>query len=88
MDTQKKKVGRPKKDDTTGTKEQIEKRKYMRKYQAGLKKDIINLSQMEEECEIELDKVRKEKNRLINELEKANMQAESILKEAISMKKK
>ena len=43
---------------------------------------------MEEECEIELDKVRKEKNRLINELEKANMQAESILKEAISMKKK
>lgn len=88
MDTQKKRVGRPKKDDTTGTKEQIEKRKYMRKYQAGLKKDIINLSQMEEECEIELDKVRKEKNRLINELEKANMQAESILREATSMKKK
>jgi tRNA U55 pseudouridine synthase TruB len=69
-------AGRPRKDDTQGTKEQVEKRKYMRKYQAQIKKDIITLSKMEEDCDTELARIKKEKAMLINELEKANKQAD------------
>jgi tRNA U55 pseudouridine synthase TruB len=79
-------AGRPRKDDTQGTKEQVEKRKYMRKYQAQIKKDIITLSKMEEDCDTELARIKKEKAMLINELEKANKQAENILKEATGAK--
>ena len=78
---EKKRVGRPRKGDNEGTEQQIKRRLYMRKYNARIKKDVLELDKMERECMEELDKIRKEKLRLINELEKANDQAMTILRE-------
>jgi F0F1-type ATP synthase membrane subunit b/b' len=82
------KVGRPKKSDSEGTKEQIAKRKYMRDYNAKILNDIQELSKMELECVKELEQIKKEKKELEKQykkslamLEKANKQAEDILKE-------
>ena len=55
----------------------------MRKYNARIKKDVLELDKMERDCMEELDKIRKEKLRLINELEKANDQAMSILRDKV-----
>ena len=78
---EKKRVGRPRKGDNEGTEQQIKRRLYMRKYNARIKQDVLELDKMERECMEELDKIRKEKLRLINELDKANNQAMSILRE-------
>tara|TARA_B110000285_G_scaffold92421_1_gene105844 strand:- start:1062 stop:1325 length:264 start_codon:yes stop_codon:yes gene_type:complete len=75
-------VGRPRKPDSEGTKKEVEKRKYMRQYQAQLKKDINTLAKMEIDCDEELARIKKEKAKLIDDLEKSNNQAEDILKEA------
>jgi F0F1-type ATP synthase membrane subunit b/b' len=83
------KVGRPRKPDTEGTKEEVAHRKYMREYNAKIAKDIQQLDKMEQECEEELKEIKKEKKQLEKEykksvkmLEDANIQAEKILKEA------
>ena len=82
------KVGRPRKPDSEGSKEQIAQRKYMREYNAKIAKDIQQLDKMEQECEEELKEIKKEKKQLEKEykksikmLEDANIQAETILKE-------
>jgi len=83
------KVGRPRKPDTEGTKEEVAHRKYMREYNARLARDIQDLSKMEMDCDEELKKIKAEKKELQKEykkslkmLEEANMQAQGILKEA------
>jgi F0F1-type ATP synthase membrane subunit b/b' len=83
------KAGRPRLPDSEGTKEEVAHRKYMRQYNAKLAKDINDLSKMEMDCDEELKKIKAEKKELQKEykkslamLEKANIQAENILKEA------
>jgi len=73
--------GRPRKSNDQGTPEQVEKRLYMRKYQTEIKQGIVNLEQAEKDCLEELNKIRKERVRLINMLGSANEQASSILQE-------
>jgi len=82
------KVGRPRKPDTEGTKEEVAHRKYMREYNAKIAKDIQQLDKMEQDCQDELKEIKKEKKQLEKEykksvkmLEDANIQAEKILKE-------
>jgi len=82
------KVGRPRKPDTEGTKEEVAHRKYMRDYNAKIAKDIQQLDKMEQDCQDELKEIKKEKKQLEKEykksvkmLEDANIQAEKILKE-------
>ena len=82
-----KKAGAPKKDDNVGTAKQVKARIYQRGYQAKMRADIMELSQMEIDCDDELKRIRADKAKLIDELEKANKQTESILKEATSDKK-
>jgi len=84
-----KKVGRPKKSDSEGTKEEVAKRKYMRDYNAKILKDINDLSKMELECNQELKEIKQQKKELekqykqsLKMLEDANKQAENILKDA------
>jgi len=79
-----KQVGRPRKSDTEGTSQQIKRREYQRKYQSQIKAGIEALEKEEEDCLKELDKMRKEKSRLIDELAKANEQAGSILQEKVA----
>ena len=82
-------AGRPRKVDvvnpTADEKRLEDKRKYMRTYKANTNVEIIDrideLEKMEKECEQDLARVLKHKKKLINELEKANKQAESIIKE-------
>jgi len=73
--------GRPRKSNDQGTPEQVEKRLYMRKYQTEIKQGIVNLEQAEKDCLEELNKIRKERVRLIGMLGSANDQASAILKE-------
>ncbi len=73
--------GRPRKSDDQGTPEQVEKRNYMRKYQSEVRQGIVDLEKAEKDCLKELEKIRKERNRLIGMLESANNQASDILKE-------
>ncbi len=73
--------GRPRKLDTEGTPEQVEKRNYQRKYTSEVKQGIVNLEQAEKDCLEELNRIRKERNRLIDMLGSANDQAGAILKE-------
>ena len=68
-------VGRPRKSDTEGTPEQIKRREYMRKYQSQIKAGIVELEKEEADCLRDLEQMRKEKMRLIDELAKANEQA-------------
>jgi F0F1-type ATP synthase membrane subunit b/b' len=89
------KVGRPRKPDTEGTKEEVQKRLYMREYNARLAKDIQQLDKMEQECEEELKEIKQQKRDLEKEykksikmLEQANKQAGDILKEAVKPVKK
>ena len=82
-----KKLGAPKKLDTEGSAKQVKQRIYMRGYSAKMRADIFELSQMELDCATELERIRKEKAKLIDELEKANKQVESVLKEATADKK-
>ena len=77
-------VGRPKKSDTEGTKEQIKRREYMRKYQSQIKQGIEALEKDEADCLNDLENMRKEKSRLIDELAKANEQANMILQEQVA----
>ena len=72
---------RPRKADTEGTPEQVAKRNYMRQYQTEIKAGIVNLEQAEKDCLRELDRIRKERNRLISMIGSANDQASAILKE-------
>ena len=83
------KVGRPRKPDTEGTKDEVAHRLYMRKYNAQIARDINDLSKMELECDNELKQIKAEKKELQKEykkslkmLEEANKQAQGILKEA------
>ena len=73
--------GRPRKSDDQGTPEQVAKRNYQRKYQSEVRQGIVDLEQAERDCLNELDRIRKERNRLINMLGSANEQASSILQE-------
>lgn len=73
--------GRPRKADDQGTPEQVEKRHYMRQYQTEVRQGIVNLEQAEKDCLKELEKIRKERNRLIGMISSANDQASAILKE-------
>jgi len=73
--------GRPRKSDDQGTPEQVAKRHYMRQYQTEVKEGILTLEQAEKDCLRELDRIRKERNRLIGMLGSANDQASAILKE-------
>ena len=75
------KAGRPRKSDTEGTPEQVVKRNYQRKYTSEIKEGIVDLEQAEKDCLEELNRIRKERNRLINMLGSANEQAGAILKE-------
>ena len=82
----KKGPGRPRKADNEGTPEQVEKRLYMRKYVNEIKQGITSLEKDEADCLKELDKIRKQRNKLVDELDKANKQASGILKEAVGKK--
>jgi len=73
--------GRPRKTNDEGTPEQVAKRNYQRKYQSEVRQGIVDLEQAERDCLNELDRIRKERNRLINMLGSANEQASSILQE-------
>jgi hypothetical protein len=82
-------VGRPKKVNAQQTKEDIarEKRRlYMKQYRAKLKQNMIELDKMEKECQEELNEIRQQRKKLIEQLDDANKQAESILKEAVGKK--
>ena len=88
------KLGRPKKSDSEGTKEEVAKRKYMRDYNAKILKDINDLSKMELECNQELAEIKQQKKELEKQYKKslrmvegANKQAEDILKEKTKNKK-
>jgi len=83
------KVGRPRLGDDVGTKEQVAHRKYMRQYQEKIAKDIQQLDKMEQDCQEDLEQIKKEKKQLQKEyakslkmLEQANQQASDILSEA------
>ena len=76
--------GRPRKSDTEGTEEQVKKRQYMRRYQTQIKAGIVQLEKEEADCLKDLERMRKEKMKLIDELEKANEQASNILKEKVA----
>ena len=78
------KVGRPRKSDTEGTPQQIKRREYQRQYQSQIKAGIEALEKDEEDCLKDLEKMRKEKSRLIDELAKANEQANMILQEKVA----
>jgi len=78
------KVGRPRKSDTEGTPQQIKRREYQRQYQTQIKAGIEALEKDEEDCLKDLEKMRKEKSRLIDELAKANEQANMILQEKVA----
>jgi hypothetical protein len=71
--------GRPKKADTEGTPDQIKKRNYMRNYVTGIKQGIVQLEKDELDCLKDLERMRNEKNKLINMLDDANKQAGDIL---------
>jgi len=75
------KVGRPRKTDAEGTPEQIQKRLYQRKYVNEVRQGVVQLEKDEQDCINELEKIRKEKKKLIDILDSANKQAGSILKE-------
>lgn len=75
----KKKVGRPKKPDSQGTESQVKKRQYMRKYVGEIKAGVAQLEQDEKDCLEHLDKIRKERSKLIDMIENANKQAADIL---------
>lgn len=81
-----KKRGRPRKAPTEGTEKQKKNREYMRKYTAQINAGINQLEKDELDCLKELDKIRKERKRLIDELDNANKQAEGILKEKVGKK--
>jgi hypothetical protein len=81
------KKGAPLKSDNIGTEKQIKARLYQRDYQAKLRTGIFELAQMEIDCDKELKQIKQDKAKLLNLLEKANNQTESILKEATSDKK-
>jgi len=72
---------RPRKSDDEGTPEQVAKRNYQRKYQNEVRQGIVDLEQAEKDCLKELEKIRKERNRLISMIGSANDQASAILKE-------
>jgi len=78
--------GRPRKTNDEGTPEQVAKRNYQRKYQSEVRQGIVNLEQAEKDCLEELNKIRKERVRLIGMLGSANTQASTILKEAVGKK--
>lgn len=75
------KAGRPRKDDTEGTPQQIKKREYMRKYVAGINAGIKDLEKEERDCFEHLDRVIADKKKLFDELDKANNQLLKLLKE-------
>jgi seryl-tRNA synthetase len=72
---------RPRKTDDQGTPEQVAKRNYQRNYTTEVRQGIVDLEQAEKDCLKELEKIRKERNRLIGMIGSANDQASAILKE-------
>ena len=72
---------RPRKSNDEGTPEQVAKRNYMRQYTNEVRQGIVDLEQKEKDCLKELEKIRKERNRLIGMIGSANDQASAILKE-------
>lgn len=83
MDQKEKKRGRPRKAPNEGTDKQKQQREYMRNYVSQINNGIKQLEKDEADCLKELDRVRKEKKALIDELDKANKQASNILKEKV-----
>jgi seryl-tRNA synthetase len=79
--------GRPRKTDQEGTPEQIAKRNYQRKYQSEVRQGIVELEIAEKNCLKELERIRNDRNKLINMLSSANEQSLSILKEIKTSKK-
>ena len=79
--------GRPRKPNTEGDPELVEKRLYQRKYQNEIRKGIVELEKAEEDCLKELENIKKDKKKLLKMLEEANDQAGSILKEIKTSKK-
>jgi len=73
--------GRPKLPENVGTPEQVAKRLYQRKYVNEVRQGVVQLEKDEQDCINELEKIRKEKKKLIDILDSANKQAGSILKE-------
>lgn len=82
------KRGRPRKSSDEGTEKQIKRREYMRKYVREIKQGVVKLEKDEKDCLEELEKIRREKKKLIDDLDKANIQAGDILKEAVAVPKK
>jgi len=82
------KRGRPRKSSVEGTEKQVKQREYMRKYVKEIKEGVVQLEKDEKNCLEELAKIRKDKKKLIDDLDKANIQASSILKEAVAVPKK
>jgi hypothetical protein len=80
---EKKKAGRPRKEAGEGTETQVKKREYMRKYVASINEGIKDLAKEEEECLEHLDRVIKEKKRLFDDLDKANVQMLALLNERL-----
>ena len=76
--------GRPRKSNTEGTPEQVKKREYMRRYQSQIKGGIVQLEKEEADWLKDLERMRNEKMKLIDELEKANEQAKNILQEKVA----
>jgi seryl-tRNA synthetase len=74
-------AGRPRKSDDQGTPEQVAKRNYQRNYTTEVRQGIVDLEQAEKDCLKELEKIRKERNRLIGMIGSANDQASAVLKE-------
>ena len=79
--------GRPRKPNTEGDPELVEKRLYQRKYQNEIRKGIVELEKAEEDCLKELENIKKDKKKMLKMLEEANDQAGSILKEIKTSKK-
>jgi len=88
LDMEAPKRGRPRKSSDEGTEKQIKRREYMRKYVKEIKQGVVQLEKDEEDCLKELEKIRKDKKKLIDDLDKANSQAGGILKEAVAVPKK
>ena len=82
------KRGRPRKSSDEGTEKQIKRREYMRKYVKEIKQGVVQLEKDEKDCLEELEKIRREKKKLLDDLDKANTQAGDILKEAVAVPKK
>lgn len=78
-----KKLGRPRKSKSEGTKAQVKAREYMRKYNRNIAIDVHELNDMNEECQNELRSLKDDMVKIVNLLDKCNLQTQNILNEKI-----